>query len=71
MNTQACGPMVGNGLKISAVKDFAGRVARANCNVLVTGETGTGKELVVRLIHSLSLRAKAPLVCFNLSLIHI
>ena len=65
MNTQASGPMVGNGLKISAVKDFAGRVARANCNVLVTGETGTGKELVARLIHSLSLRAKAPLVCFN------
>jgi DNA-binding NtrC family response regulator len=57
--------MVGTGLKISAIKEFAGRVARTNCNVLITGETGTGKELMARFIHSLSLRAKAPLVCFN------
>ena|SRR6266516_549950 len=65
MNMQASGTMVGTGLKIAAVKEFAVRVARANCNVLVTGETGTGKELIARLIHSLSLRAKSPLVCFN------
>jgi two-component system, NtrC family, response regulator AtoC len=65
VNMKADGAMIGNGLKISAVKEFAGRVARANCNVLVTGETGTGKELMARLIHSLSLRAKGPLVSFN------
>jgi DNA-binding NtrC family response regulator len=57
--------MVGSGQKISAVKEFVGRVARATCNVLITGETGTGKELIARSIHSLSLRAKGPLVCFN------
>lgn len=65
MNPAGDCALIGSGARISAVKDFARRVARSNCNVLVSGETGTGKELVARLIHALSRRAKAPLVCFN------
>lgn len=65
MNPSGDWTLIGSDSKSSGVKEFASKVARSNCNVLVTGETGTGKELVARLIHSISRRAKAPLVCFN------
>lgn len=40
-------------------------VANADMNILVSGETGTGKELVVKAIHETSLRADNPLVYLN------
>jgi transcriptional regulator with PAS, ATPase and Fis domain len=39
--------------------------ARAACDVLITGETGTGKELVAKLLHASSARANGPLLCLN------
>ncbi|MDP6444883.1 MAG: sigma 54-interacting transcriptional regulator, partial [Pirellulaceae bacterium] len=52
---------------IEQVRDQVRKVAGADTPVLVTGETGTGKELVADSLHRLSPRAKGPLVKVNCS----
>lgn len=47
------------------IKEYLVRAAATDCNVLITGETGTGKERVAGLIHWHSSRRDKPLICIN------
>jgi DNA-binding NtrC family response regulator len=57
--------IVGDSPALRAAVDLARRVAPTRSTVLITGETGTGKELIAGLIHGASPRAAAPFVKVN------
>ena len=57
--------IVGTSFAIRQVLDRVEKVAPTEARVLVTGENGTGKELVARAIHRLSTRAEGPFVEVN------
>jgi len=63
--SQALDGMIGSGLAMSEVYRMTRLVAPTPTTVLVTGETGTGKELIARAIHELSPRASGPFVRVN------
>ena len=57
--------MVGESPAIRKVKDMIERIAPTEARVLITGQNGTGKELVAHAIHEKSNRAKQPFVEVN------
>ena len=57
--------MIGESPSMKALKAQVSTVAPSNAWVLITGENGTGKELVANLIHLKSQRAKAPFIDVN------
>jgi DNA-binding NtrC family response regulator len=59
------GEFVGESASMARLIEQIGRAAKSAVNVLVTGERGTGKELVAHAIHSLSPRASGPLEKLN------
>jgi len=61
--------IVGNSRKMLRVFEMIKNVARADANVLIEGQSGTGKELVARAIHHNSPRADEPFVAINCSAI--
>jgi DNA-binding NtrC family response regulator len=63
------GKMIGNSPEIQKVYEIVERAAPAAASVLISGQSGTGKELVAQMIHQLSPRAKMPFVAINCSAI--
>jgi two-component system response regulator AtoC len=59
------GKIVHRSTVMKRVLDLVARVAEVNSPVLITGETGTGKELIARQLHQQSPRRKKPFVAVN------
>jgi DNA-binding NtrC family response regulator len=59
------GPVVGRSRKMREVFAVLERIAPTNATVVLEGETGSGKEVVARALHSRSNRAKEPFVVFD------
>jgi two-component system, NtrC family, response regulator AtoC len=63
--TGRLGDLVGRSPVMTTIFDVIRRVAKSNAPVLITGASGTGKEVAARTIHRLSRRAAKPFVAFN------
>ncbi len=57
--------MVGTSSSMEQISELIRLVAPRRCTVLISGETGTGKEVAARAIHAASPRAAAPMVSVN------
>ena len=57
--------LIGTSPVMQEVFDMIRKVAAVDCNVLLQGDSGTGKELVARAIHNASPRKERPFVSFN------
>lgn len=57
--------MIGQGEEILKIKEIIDKVAPTDARVLITGDNGTGKELVAHWIHQKSERSKKPMVEVN------
>ena len=63
--TDARFAMVGDSTGLAKIRELVGRVGPTNARVLITGENGSGKELVARAIHEASARKERPFVEVN------
>ncbi len=57
--------LIGETNSMRDLKDRISLIAETDANVLIRGESGCGKELIARSIHSMSPRRDAPFVCVN------
>jgi len=57
--------VIGKSLQITTIRNHLAQVARFNTHVLITGETGTGKELAAEMLHATSPRCNHPFISFN------
>jgi DNA-binding NtrC family response regulator len=62
-----CGPrpIIGKSVVMKSLRSWLVRVAQRDCNTLILGETGTGKDLVAESIHANSPRRKKPFIAVN------
>src|SRR4030065_1701320 len=61
--------VVGRSPRMQAVFDFVRVIADSDSSVLITGETGTGKELIANLIHYSSARRHKPFVAVSCAIL--
>ena len=66
---QAATRLLGEHATMQRVRELVGKAARTTITVSITGETGTGKELVAEAIHAQSERAGQPFVAVNMAAI--
>ncbi len=59
------GKLIGNSTAMQKIYSVIRKVSYGNANVLITGESGVGKELVARSIHKLSDRRSQPFIAIN------
>jgi len=57
--------LLGESRAVCDIKSQLQKIAKTDSNVLITGETGTGKEVVAQLIHKNSSRTGKPIICIN------
>ncbi len=57
--------MIGSSQPLQEIKLSLQRFAASNCTVLISGETGTGKELAAEYVHRNSARRDRPFICIN------
>ena len=60
-----CDRLIGSSQQMQQVYQLVRRVTNLNASVLVTGDSGTGKELIARAIHNLGSRANRPFVAVS------
>ena len=65
MSPIAAHGIVGESRALKSLCHFAARIAPTNITVLISGETGTGKDLLATMIYRLSRRVDGPLVALN------
>jgi len=57
--------IIGNAPSLNRALDIASQVASTNMSVLITGESGVGKENIPKIIHHLSARKHGPYIAVN------
>ncbi|MCJ7806083.1 MAG: sigma-54 dependent transcriptional regulator [Clostridia bacterium] len=62
---QELGFLIGRNQKMISLVSAAQKIAKKNITVLIQGETGTGKEVLARYLHSVSHRSDRPFLAFN------
>jgi DNA-binding NtrC family response regulator len=60
-----CDGLIGTSSQMLGVYELVRRVADLNASVLITGDSGTGKELIARAIHNLGSRSRCPFVAVS------
>ena len=61
--------LIGNSVKMRKIKSLINKIAVTNSRVMITGASGTGKELAARLLHKYSERTTYPFIIANCSML--